>query len=116
MSRPKRLSLSVAGLAALGLAAGLATRTVAVPPQVPTTPDQLAPSVAPSTPAPTVLLMSDGRVIRGEVLETDDGYLVKTPIGKLPFPRRQVVGVFGSIHELYEYKEERPPRTTLTSG
>lgn len=71
---------------------------------------QAAPSAAPSAPpAARVLLMSNGRVVEGTVLETDEGYTVGTPFGEMPFRRRDVVRTFASIAEVYEYKKAETP-------
>jgi hypothetical protein len=96
-------ALLAAGLIGAGLAAVMARAVAQGPaPSVPA-----APSPAPSPP--TVLLKSNGDVVRGTVTEMDDGYLVKTPLGTLPFRRSEVEHAFGSLREVYLYKASRVP-------
>jgi hypothetical protein len=100
------LAWSAARVAADGPPALTPTPTpgVAAPAPVPAAP-------GPDTPAPAVLLLSTGEVVRGLVEETDEGYLVRTPIGELPYRRRQVEKVFGSIAEVYAYRRGRTPES-----
>ena len=98
-----------AGLCALGLAAWFATRSLAEPPPDPGPPQAQPGATGSPEPDAHVLLLSDGRLVQGTVLETDDGYLVKTPVGELPYRRGQVTAAFDSIQALYEYKRERTP-------
>jgi hypothetical protein len=86
-----------AGLTALGCLAFSAAWTVA---------DGPAPA---AEPPPSVLLLADGSVVRGTILETDDGYIVRTPIGQKLYRRRVVERTFGSLEEIYAYKLERLP-------
>lgn len=78
---------------------GVAAPTPAVEPAAP----------APEAPAEAVLLLSNGQVVSGLVEETDEGYLVRTPIGQLPYRRRQVVKVFASMAEVYAFRRDRTP-------
>ncbi len=94
-----------AGLTVLGLLWGPATLPAA-PPQVPA---QATPTAVPPASAPTVLLLSDGRVVQGTIRETDLGYSVATPFGELPFRRRDVVQTFVSIQQVYQYKQSLVP-------
>lgn len=68
------------------------------------------PAPAPGAPpAPSLLLLADGQVVRGTVLETDDGYVVRTPIGQKLYPRRIVERAFDSIEAIHDYKLKRLP-------
>ncbi len=88
------------------------------PPVLTPTPGVAAPATAlppatpqPEAPAQAVLLLSNGQVVQGTLEETDDGYVVHTPIGQLPYRRRQVEKVFASIAEVYDYRRERTPES-----
>lgn len=118
---PKITSLTAAGLTAMGLT-WAATRGVARP-QEPAPPATSAPAPVPSrapstTPAPaaepganpTVLLLSTGRIVQGEILQDAQGYTLRHRIGVQRFTRRQVLGAFGSLEEVYRYKLARTPR------
>jgi hypothetical protein len=103
---PKIPSLA-AGLTALGLSWS-GTFCLAQAPSVP------APSAAPATEPgdvpsskPTVLLLSNGDVLQGEISEDDRGFIVKVKLGDIRRARRDVEAVFSSLHEAYEYKAKR---------
>ena len=104
---PKTLSIA-AGLAALGLAWN-ASRVDAsrFDDPAPETNRSLAPSAASSE---RVLLLYDGRILRGKLTETDDGYLLAQKLGELRIRRREVEKDFGSLQEVYSYKAERLPQ------
>jgi hypothetical protein len=96
--------LGLAWSSTMAPAAFAAPQDMAPPAAAPTAP------VAPAEPAPArVLLMSDGRVIQGAILETDDGYVVKTSFGPLRFRRRDVVRTFSGIPDVYAYKRTVVP-------
>jgi hypothetical protein len=59
---------------------------------------------------PTVLLLTNGHVFQGEILEDATGYYLKHKIGVKQFTRRNVAGVFGSMREAYEYQVKRLPK------
>jgi hypothetical protein len=101
---PKILSLA-AGLTALGMSLS-ATRTVADEPAPP------APSPAPSqpkAPSPTVLLMSNGQVFRGPIVEDGDWYIVRHRFGEIRKKRREVEGCFDTIEAAFEHKRAHTP-------
>ena len=101
---PKTTALA-AGLTAMGLF-GLATRTVARQDGTPAP----APSPAPSASAPTVLLLSSGKVLRGTIEKAEAGYVVKQRIGPIPVARHDVEGTFPTIEEAYRYLRDRLPK------
>lgn len=57
-----------------------------------------------------VLLLYDGRILRGKLTETDDGYLLAQKLGQLRIRRREVEKDFESLQEVYAYKAERLPQ------
>jgi hypothetical protein len=96
---PKFLS-HMLGLSALGVSLSwLATTLAADGPDAPT---------PASTPAPapnhSVLLMTNGRILEGELSQDDAGYVLKQRLGTIRFPKRTVERVFHSLREVYEYK------------
>ena len=107
---PKIPSLA-AGLTALGLSLSAPFCVAQVPSDPATTapPASERPAAAP-TPAPTVLLLSNGDVLQGEISEDDDGYLVKLRLGTIRRKRRDVEGTFAGFREVYAYKAGRVPR------
>lgn len=76
-----------------------------------------SPQGRPSNPAPassatySVLLMSNGRVVRGEIVDDPAGgvYRLKTTGGQVPYPRSSVKRAGQSIEELYRYQVEALP-------
>ena len=103
---PKTPSLA-AGLAALGFLwpAMPCVARQAVPP-MPTA----APSPSPSASKSSVILLSNGTVLRGELRETDAGLVVMQKMGPIFKNKREVEGTFGSIEEVYRYKYDRLAR------
>ncbi len=77
-----------------------------------------SPQGLPTIPAPassstfSVLLMSNGTVVRGEI--TDDpaagAYRLKIPGGQVPYPKTRVKRAGHSIEELYRYQVEALPK------
>ncbi len=110
---PKIISLTAAGLTALGLT-WAATPCVAEPQDPPaTTAPGFAPSASPTPDPeakPTVLLLSNGHVLQGEILQDATGYFLKHRIGVKHYARRQVLGAFRSLEEAYEFKLTRLPK------
>jgi hypothetical protein len=114
----RTLSALGVGLSSLlGLAWSAARVAADGPPALTPTPGVAAPAPAvpaapgPEAPVSAVLLLSTGEVVKGLVEETDEGYLVRTPIGELPYRRRQVERIFGSLAEVYAYKRGRTPQS-----
>src|SRR3954453_7402984 len=100
---PKSRCLIV-GLSAPGLL-WLASRGLAGP--------EGAPGEAPppsASPSQTVILLSNGRLLHGEVQEDGASYVLKQKVGSIRFPRTAVEKTFGSIGEVYQYKRSRLPR------
>ena len=58
---------------------------------------------------PLIVLLRNGRMIKGLVSEEDGVYLVTQPIGVMRFPKSQVEKVFTSIQNIYAYKLEQLP-------
>lgn len=102
---PKITSLKKAGLTALGLF-GLAAFCVADPGD--TAPSRQVSSPA-SSPSSAVLLLSDGRMLQGTVLETELGYSLKWKGGTIPIRKSQVEKMAATIDEIYKYKVEQLP-------
>ncbi len=95
----------IAGLAAPGLlwlATSVALGQVAPPPQGPAT--NPAPTSTSSTYA--VLLMSNGTVVRGEIVEDPQAgvYRLRCKGGQVPYPKTAVKKAAGSLEELYQYQ------------
>ncbi len=59
---------------------------------------------------PTVLLLTNGHVFRGEIREDSTGYYLRHKIGVKQFARRNVAGVFSSLDEAYRFQLARIPR------
>jgi hypothetical protein len=93
---PKILSILTAGLSALGV---LWSALVLAE----------DPAAEPAAPSPTVLMLSNGEVFVGEIRSDDDGYVLKTKVGSIRYPRARVEQTFATLHEAYEYKKARTP-------
>ena len=100
---PKNPLLTV-GLTAMGLFVGYTAARAANPGDPPAPPGQPSPS-APS-PSPTVLLLSDGRILRGTIAEDGNAYVVRQPGGEIRVRKDQVERAFESSAALYRYKVE----------
>src|SRR4051794_27434975 len=99
---PQNRSLIV-GLAAPGLlwlATSVAPGQSVPPPQAP-------------SPAPTfgALLLSSGKVVRGEIVEDAEAgvYRLRQSGGPLSFPGSMVEKAAGSVEELYQFRVARLP-------
>src|SRR4051812_28521027 len=105
------LALALFGTARLGVAGPQDPPATAPAPIAPASDAATAPAappkIAPASPIgpPTVLLLTNGRVLQGEVRKNDAGYVLKGKIGVSVFPRQQVERAFRSMVELYEYKK-----------
>jgi hypothetical protein len=108
---PKIPSLAAAGLTALGL--GMAALPgVAAPQDPPAPPATAADSPSPTAEEagpPTVLLLSNGNVLRGEITQDPSGYWIKLRIGVIQKARRDVLGAFRSLEEAYRFRLARLP-------
>lgn len=111
---PKNSRLTV-GLTALGLLGFSATRAanpVALP--APSGPSQAPAAVATSR---TVLLLSDGQVLKGQIREEGDQYVVRQPGGEIRRHKSLVEGTFDSVEAVYRFKlsqtNERDPDDQL---
>lgn len=68
-----------------------------------------------STPAPAddsseqFLLLTNGRLIRGIVTQEGSDYLVRQPIGVIPFPKKRADGVFATPQAAYKFKVDQLP-------
>jgi hypothetical protein len=67
----------------------------------------MAPAVS---SAPSVLLLANGHVFQGEILEDGTGYYLRHKIGVKQFARRNVAGVFASLDEAYQFLLARAPK------
>jgi hypothetical protein len=57
----------------------------------------------------TVLLLVTGQVLKGDVQELDDGYVVRHKVGVIHKRRRDVQGAFESLDAAYKYLRDRTP-------
>lgn len=67
-------------------------------------PPAAAPVPAASDDRPTVLLLTNGKVLQGEVLRDPTGYVLKGKVGVMHFTRASVEKTFRSVEEVYQYK------------
>lgn len=66
--------------------------------------------MAPAAAAPpSVLLLTNGHVFQGEIVEDSTGFYLRHKIGVKQFARRNVAGVFNSLEEAYQYQRARLP-------
>jgi len=109
---------ATAGLTVLGLVFGpAATLMMAFGADPRTDAGTAAPAAfhAPTAPPPnaereySVLLKTSGQVIQGKITKTETGYRLRTKVGEIPYGRREVEAVFGTLAEAYEYKNSRTP-------
>jgi hypothetical protein len=99
-------TLLTAGLIALGFFGFPAQRVAdSGPPDPPS-----GPSHAPaSSPPHTVLLLSNGRVLQGEIKEVGSTYELHQKGGVIKFPKSAVEETFSSIADVYKYKRASVP-------
>ncbi len=56
-----------------------------------------------------IVLLHDGRIVKGVLSEEDGIYVVTQPIGVMRFPKKRVEKVLASMREVYSYKLEQLP-------
>ncbi len=61
------------------------------------------------TSGPSVLLLANGHVFQGDIVEDGTGYYLKHKIGVKQFARRNVEGVFNSLNDAYRHLLARTP-------
>jgi hypothetical protein len=105
MSTNTRIRVFI-GLTVLGSAGWLAARERAFG-QEPRVSESR--STGEATNAERLLLLTNGRIIKGVITEEPERFLVKQPLGEMKFPKRQVEGAFRTLHEAYEYRLEQLP-------
>lgn len=98
-NRPLSLCLAACGL----LASGLVAICLAQAPPL----SQKSP--VPKTVPHSILVLKDGRILRGPVTVDDEGYSILLKAGVLRYRRKEVEQVFATIDEVYEYKLARVP-------
>jgi hypothetical protein len=103
-------TLLTVGLSALGVLSGIVALRAQDPRPTITAPAGPSSTVAaPVAPVPMVLLLSDGRVLRGFVSEDAHGYSLKVKGGRLSFRKDQVEKLFHVVEDIYQYKCSRLP-------
>lgn len=70
---------------------------------------QPAPAGTTPPPEPTLILLKNGKVLHGQILEDTAGYVLKHKVGTIRFPRRDVEGAFVSLEDAYKHKLEQTP-------
>jgi len=108
-TKPSALTV---GVTALGLLVTAAGDPVAAGPDepIPATAPPSAPAPAnPGSPSPSVLLLTNGRTLVGQITEEKDRYVLRQNGGTIPIPRAQVERAFGSLPEVYRHKREQIP-------
>lgn len=68
-----------------------------------------APAPAGAAKQPEIVLLTDGRIVKGVVSEEDAMIVVTQPIGTMKFPKRKVEKVFATLKDVYAYKLEQFP-------
>jgi hypothetical protein len=113
-----KTSFLTTGLTALGLFGFAALHAAAADglpgPSEPTSTPAPAATAAPASPeapspSPTVLLLSNGRLLNGAVVEVGSDYVLHQKGGTIRFRKTDVIRAFGSISEVYHYKREQFP-------
>lgn len=104
---PKNSILTV-GLTALGLFGYAATRAAYSGAPVP--PSGPVPVAAPASPeTPSVLLLTNGRLLQGPITRDQDHYVISQNGGEIRFHKDQVEDVFTSVVDVYKYKLAQIP-------
>ena len=94
-NRPLIVGFAASGLLSLGLiAACLAQAPTASPRRGPDSP----------TVPHSIVLLTDGRLLRGPVTEDDEGIMILQRGGTLRYRRKEVVKVFATLADVYDYK------------
>ena len=65
---------------------------------------------------PAIVLLHDGRIVKGMLSKEDGFYVVTQPVGSMRFPERRVEKIFASIQEVYNYKFEQVPENDFDEG
>jgi hypothetical protein len=63
-----------------------------------------------------IVLLRDGRIVKGALSIEDGNYSVTQPVGVMRFPEKQVEKVFGSIREVYDHKLLQLPDDDFDEG
>lgn len=84
---------------------GMASAEPAEPP--PKEPGEAA--QAPPSEQQGVILLVDGQVVQGVIVQDDEGCLLKSSFGSMRFPRRRIEATFRTLREAYEYKLSQFP-------
>ena len=98
--RPLIVGLAASGLLALGVVAACLAQAPSASPRRGTE--------SPAVPH-SILLLTDGRLLRGPVTEDDEGYTILQKGGTLRFRHKEVVKVFPTLTDVYQYKLSRIP-------
>jgi hypothetical protein len=107
---PKNSLLNI-GLTALGVFGSGVLHSAAAVAQVPAGPPAApAPVAAPApAPSPSVLLLSDGRTLEGTLRVEGSDYVLRQKGGEIRFKKTAVAGTFGSLAEVYQFKQAQIP-------
>ncbi len=104
------LGFSLSALVASGVASARADEPEPRARTEPQTPASAAPAPSAAAKArPTVLLLTNGRVLQGTIVADGSNYALMQRGGVIRFPKSKVEQTFGSMRELFEYKRARTP-------
>jgi len=105
-----RSTFLIVALSTLGLAGWTAGNDNQDDPTIPAAASAAArPVSAAGARQPVIVLLHDGRIVKGVLSEEDGIYSVTQPIGVMRFPKKRVEKVLASIREVYNYKLEQLP-------
>ena len=96
MSRKRNL-LTI-GLTALGIMGFETSRA-----------DDTKPTQAQAADAPSVVLLTDGRILHGQVTQEGDDVFIKQRGGQIKKKKDQIEGLFHSLDEIYTYRKSQIP-------